>query len=390
MMNSLEDAIFIRENPHIMIGFILTALFFLLHAFFGGTFFLIMGIIYLVISLYLIYRFMPRLILGYISVCVIGFTLAFYLILKESNILVAGFTLVLVIITAWYASISERQFQVMESGKNGRYLAEISRSVFSPMQIDLKRIKRFIQFGFGVQGWNPIKLVFNKMMPPNFYLNDDIEIIPEHPHDEDTEGFLVVRSAKQLLKIPDPALKCNLPKISSLATEYDTYFNQMNEALANISNEIPNIWPSFRTKCAELDRENILAGSEMNYQFIFKFLLSKSVIIEHRDAHGDHSVCSYDDTDNSVRILSGEREIGGNFFWVRQLEFFRDNKEELLRWISTTQLNGNFISYLEGRSNFCRVIDELITSIDELLLDWKLNHYLIEDELHSKIKKLPT
>jgi hypothetical protein len=125
-----------------------------------------------------------------------------------------------------------------------------------------------------------------------------------------------------------------------------------------------------------------------SYQHLFKWLLNKTAVIDRVSDYGNHWMGIFNDEDNTIHITVEGQETDEDPYEIKKrLEYIRDNKKTLLKWINNTQLNQYFKTYFEERTQFFRIIDELIILIDKLLLNWKVEHYLIEDELHSKIKK---
>jgi len=331
---------------------------------------------------------MPKLILGYISFCTIFLTLYLYSILKESNILVAGFTLVLVIITAWYASISERQFKVTESGSKGKYIAELSRSIFSPMQIDLKRIRGYFLWGSFINDSFPIELKLFHIKHPKHYLEEDIEIIPAEAHDDKIDGLLVVRPAKALLKIQDAALKKHLFLLSPKLIVYQNSLDGINHSFDEISRKILPIWADFKTRCDELDGNHVIRILDA-YNIVFRSIFERNVTIEQIDRYGSPAIGNLvHEGDNIYVLFNGERTNNQEENIVKILLFIKDHRDEIIRWVESSSINDEFQNYRREKGIFLTTIDEIIDLIDDLLLDWKVEYYLIENELYGKIKKI--
>lgn len=188
--------------------------------------FVLLGFIFIALALGLLYFKFPKLVLGEIASIILIFSIYLSIIVHDSNILVGGATITLVLVTSWYAGIVYKQLEIIRREKESKFIAEIARSVFSAMQCDIKKIQKALVNGNFLLALNPLTLSIDRTSPnspnyPNHYLNEDIYIQREHAkaegHDLQLEERYGLSASTLFTKYSRLNLKMEVSAIDSTA-----------------------------------------------------------------------------------------------------------------------------------------------------------------------------
>jgi len=95
--------------------------------------YLIEAYVFLLVGSFVAFKKYPGFSLFIISIIIFLGTITSAIIFQKIEILNAGITLILVIITGWYAHLMNQQLDVTQRTKKGKFIAEISRSIFTPI-----------------------------------------------------------------------------------------------------------------------------------------------------------------------------------------------------------------------------------------------------------------
>jgi len=355
--------------------------------FFGQVDFLQLTYVYLALFCLVGFKKFPILsVMMLSSIIMIGALLA-YIIFKDSNFIIAGLTLVLIIVTFWYAYNTDRQFKVTENDRKGKYIAEISRSIFSPMHKSLNEAKDRLESGRYIKKENPIQIYLAEPEPA-FYLTQNVEIAPDKSSANSIKR--VKRPATFLLKIKtdDEILRYSLGKIESLNHEYDRLLKNLQSIHLKIENQFSSVLPDFEKYISEVDpgnfeylldasRDGVNYGGNVSSK-IFLCTLTRQRCMECLDPPYNGSLVCYE-RDSLLPKFGTER-------WYRffLLEFIINNRENILEWVAGTALSYDVEQLTKVQQDLLSTIEQLLETIDSLLLNWKLNYYLVEDEMHGE------
>ncbi len=304
----------------------------------------------------------------------------------NSGILTTGVTAVLAIITIWYAISTEKNVKIIERGSQGKYIAEISRSIFSPLLRDLSEARSNLKDGSFLVGIKSGTITLERIHPPEFYLKEEIPIRSiQNRTDQEAVGRYVVRPASSLLKNEDNILDRHYSDIEKLSKKYSDVYRGLKKSFHQISANTPIFWNNFKTNCDSLNNSNHSNlkdyfkekssenPKESNYCLIFRILITDREIID-------------DPTTDSLELYNIEDFLDDHLLAERQFyqftKFVSQNKEELNRWLSESIIKNDIAQFKKARADLIETIDELINKIEELLLDWKVEYYLTEDEMH--------
>ncbi len=336
-----------------------------------------------------------------LSIFIVFVSTAAYVITKDSNFIIAGLSAILIIVTSWYASNADRQFRVMENSRKGRYIAEISRSIISPMQKSLFGARRDLVRGQYLEREpgkeRPIKIYLSARSPKS-YLTKLVEIIPDRRSRSDIGN--IWRPASFLLKIKenDDILRRELEKLDSLSNDYDKLVESLENVHLDIDDQISSVLPAFKKYISEIDPvgfEHLLNTSkkEINFEENVLIAIIMGVLIHQKtitflNSWGEIISIDYeevskprkDDPHNGVftRNLPGEGEYERSI-----LKFMDENREKILEWLDGTALAHNIERLTKVQKGLLSTIDQLLGTIDSILINWKLHYFLVEDEMHG-------
>nr|WP_321349989.1 hypothetical protein [uncultured Methanoregula sp.] len=311
----------------------------------------------------------------------------YFRLIFDSGILTVGVTAVLVAITAWYAVSTEKNVKIIERGSQGKYIAEISRSIFSPMLKDLKKARVNLERGSFLVGIRS-EPTLEGINPLDFYLKGNIFICSKHAENAQMSmNRGVERPATSLLKNKDNILKKHYSDIETLTKKYSDSCSELKESIQQMSTHLPRIWDDFKTTCVSLDTfdlkdyfegESTENSHESNYCLIFRTLILNKEFI----GNPMNNYCiSLDDIESQKEnFLNSPRKDRRQFYDLA--EFIVKNKVELNQWLSESNIKNDIILFQKMRMNLIKTIDGLSEKIEELLLDWKIEYYLTEDEMH--------
>lgn len=303
--------------------------------------FMLIAIITLIISYYYIYKNDLESLIWIASGIILLISVIVVFLTRDSNYLIAGFSLILVFVTSYYAGIMKDQLKLSEKEKRGRNISEISQLIFSPMYNDLFSYYYSLRKGnfFSV---NPIKTRVEENRTPNNRLKEYV-LITNQP-------YQMYRPAKILLSYPDPILQRSLPRIQRVCDEFDLAHNQMKENLNSVYSKKSVIWANFKEYCEELDPTlNELSLTTDDFNLIF-----------------NHS------------ILQNPPETLG----ISKLhEFIKENQMTLLNWLKISLIRDEITKYLDSKIHFEEVVKKLIREIEQLYRSWRIEYYLLQNEL---------
>jgi hypothetical protein len=284
----------------------------------------------------------------------------------DTNVLLAGFTLILVIITASYAktmkeqsitmkeqsTIAQNQKELFINEKMGKYIAEIARSIFSPMHKDLENFDAHLENGNILSSTSPLQTIFDGKRLSQ-YLTGAV-FIP---------NTTFSKPVSILLNVPDDILQIKyLPKINELCQNFETILKDLNLSLELICQNKPMIWNDFKAHCLELDPNLNEQDNPDIFDHIFKCALTQF------DPMANSTALSEDQLENPV---------------IQGMVFPNRNNGEILEWLKKSQLNCAIEQYLDNKEKFQQTINELLSNIENLLLEWKIKYYLLESEMHG-------
>jgi len=302
----------------------------------------------------------------------------------NSGILNSGATAILVLITIWYAGITEKNVKIIERGSQGKYIAEISRSIFSPMLKDLAKARVNLINGSFLLGISS-KPTLEGIDPVDVYLEGNIFIYSlrarsaQQPMARGGE-----RPASSLLKTKDDILKKHYSDIKVLTRKYSDTRLELIRSIQQISTHLPLVWNDYKNICNSLDSYNlqdyfteksIENPNESNYCLIFRTIISNKEYI----GNPTYYCLALNNIDGQKDLFLSD-EYKRKFYNLGKFTF--QNKEELNRWLSESKINQDITHFQEIRMDLIKANDELTRKIEELLLDWKIEYYLTEDEMH--------
>jgi hypothetical protein len=344
----------------------------------GGL--VLLSLTFLIPAVYIEYLDSPKWFLTMLCVVTLFISLILAVLYQNTDYSTAGFTLILVFITAWYASSAEKQFRIAEKSQKGKFVAEISRSIFSPMQLGLKVASERLRQGTFLSLEEGMKLQLSNEPSPHLFLNDNISIVPRNQSVQITGS--IERPAKSLLKIQkdEIVLQTHLPGIEKLGADYDRYWGELQKYYIGIYEKIPTVAPDIKTKLLKsknfenllnLTRKVIEYDQKVVVHLIFDNIADKKFYTEQ-----DFYVFYYRADQEGAIDLPAKAE------WIKQYEkFVRENREDTIHLLLESSISEDVKNILDTQSKLSDTIQKLIVAIDDLFLDWKLEYYLVEDEL---------
>lgn len=300
-------------------------------------------------------KFLPMLIL----IITLGSSVAFngsnYF---DSDILIAGFSLVLVVITAGYASSTERLVKVTANEKKGKVIAEIARSIFSPMRENLVLANGYLEdggyfSGFGYSGL-PLKRPLNMLdglTPPMDYITKPVDVITYEQ--QFASQWELKRPAKELLRIDDEILQRRYFDITRRCVDYRRNLAKLHSIL-----------DSIHVKCQHLDEE---------FKVILMDLLIQSKFdVEPADARTD----IFFDIVIPKKVLATNNyafnTLGVDPVYVNYIYQYLDNLHNIVR--DHPALSHDIIAMEEVVSDFISCNNQFIQDIDALFTESHLSH----------------
>ncbi|MHB8163605.1 MAG: hypothetical protein ACYDDV_04540 [Methanoregula sp.] len=333
-------------------------------------------------------------ILGYqknpiFSIVLLCFTILIILIAlwnveNQPIYLTVAVTAVMAITTTWYSSNSLRQ-QVSISENIGKknYIAEIARSVFSAMQLDLLTARKYI-----VDGPFFIGIVHPKTnideISPKFYLQGNIEIRSgpslnsENPNSSTiTNGQGPRRPAAVLLKVPDDILQNDyLPKITKSCNQYEKDQKQLLESLKSIAQKTPLFWEDFKNYCNSLDTYSLknifdLYNGDSPSETFYHYLLRYALI------QGKPNAMNFQVDDGGMRLFEAQTQ-------KKFIKYINENKALILNWLLSSPAKDDVTIFRSSLENIISDIDQINDQINGLFLAWKVKYGLTEEEMNLR------
>ena len=313
---------------------------------------------------------------------VLLFSVTLWQVENQPIYLSVGITAVMVIITTYYSSNNLRQ-QVKISENSGRknYIAEIARSIFSAMQLDLLKARRSIENGPFFIGLLPPTTKIDKISPLSF-LQGDVEI----RGNPSLFGMSIERSiiasgrgpqrpARVLLTVPDETLqKKYLPVITDLCEKFENEHKNLDDSLNSMIQKSPLFFDDFKSYCDSLDKKelkeifnsiNSLSPQETFYHSLLGYALIQGV------ANADH----YVNTDDGMRQIGKKQEF---------LTYVQENREILLEWLLKSAVSIDVKAIRKTLKNLIDLINQINDQINDLFLAWKVQYGLTEEEMNLK------
>ncbi len=354
-----------RYNSLIVIAALLSILSYLFsfypnfsYSIYAGIGLLVIAIIVMAIATVILLISRPKLLVGYIFLIVFIVIIWIYIFfIPETNFLVAGFTLILVIVTAWYASMMNDQIVLSTNQMSGRYMAEICQLIFSPMQNDLKKVKKMIINDAYIARYDHenysiiTEIEIKAILAPSHYLSENILIL-DNPQSK--QGITL--KAASILQVPDDALQHKyLPKLMHLSADYDQNYKNLKININTIFEHYPSIKDDFSTYCKSFNPELF----DKCYPFdIFCALF--------------------------YNIITQKTIINNGLGFPGYINFSNEHKKELLEWLKTCKIKDDVFAYLSKKEEFCTTIDEIIITIDNLMNEWRIKYFLLLTDIHLK------
>jgi len=329
----------------------------------GGIFFpnhigyLISSYIFFIIGLVLLYRKHPvGALVGFLSIIFLGIITLAVFFQKNFDFLTAGITGILVIITGWYAKNMHTQIQIMNNEKLGKVITEISISIFSPLEENLKHIKWEFETNFFIEQLLPTKFsnLERKLSFLQYYLEGDIEVFTI------TNISRTIKvSARRLLNINDEHLLFAIHQLKKLDVDYKKNIDDLKILFKQFDDDFLPYFQEFKSKCIDLSNSSHLGipTDENYFKLILKFSMMK------QDAT--------------------PQNIGSAFEpYAHQCAFINEKRNELYSWIQNIVILRNDIQNIENEKIILICcIDEMIKEVDILLYNWKITYYLTETEM---------
>jgi hypothetical protein len=325
----------------------------------------ISSIIVFFVGIFINYKKHPRYAIFSIILFVVMLTItAAYFFSNFANapaqILTLGIYVILVIVTTWYASIMQHQVSIMNNEKLGKVIAEISRSIFSPMKNGLNEIQTELKDGTYVSELHPSKLKFKDEWEKilDNYLSSDVVIIPVLS--DHKRMNTIWRSAKQLLDIDDDELNLTLLLLGKLKRDFYNNIEELSKAHQQFDDDFIPYWIPFKEECTKLDPSN---SFDKQYDPDFAKVL-KYVFIQ----------CDF--LDSEERIYIGHNK--------KLPQFIDENREKLYSWMQNISVLKIDIENIEKKKlGLIENISEIVKEIRTLLSIWKITYYLTEEELEA-------
>jgi hypothetical protein len=332
-----------------------------------NTFFLIISIIFSLIGIIFLYNKSPAFSIAYFLfvIFLISVTAGMMYPTEKYQIIGVGLTLLLVILTFWYASTMLHQIKIMNNEKLGKVIGEIARSIFSPLRDELFEIKGLLNSGYYISHlYHPTTLKFGKHGKDvvNHYINGEIEIYPKSYSSEDKKP--INRLAYRLLKIEDEDLKYLLFILNGKNKEFVKIIDEMNALFNELDGDLIPFWIPFKEECEKLIQSPQNSKPYLNTdfdEFDLEMILKHSLI--QQDYH-----------------LSVPFVIPGKQGELPR--FISENKEKIFVWLTHNPALKNDIENIEKKKKMLiENIDEMLGEINYLLSTWKITYYLAEEEL---------
>jgi hypothetical protein len=295
--------------------------------------------------------------------------------------LTVGVTSVMVITTTWYSSNMLRQVRIAENSGKKNYIAEIARSIFSSMQLDLLNARRSITEGPFFTGLLPLKTTIDRVSPL-FYLQGDVEIRGKPLlYGLSTDRSIIGngrgphRPARVLLTVPDDKLQKNLPVITELCKKFEEEHKKIDFFLNSLIQKSPLFWEDFKSYCDSLDKyelkgvfisRNGQSPNETYYHYLLRYALTQ----------GNPDVEHYQVIDDGIRLVGKQQEF---------LNYLRENRVLLLDWLIKSPVGIEVREIRTTLENLVSLIDQTNDQINELFLAWKVQYGLTEDEMNLKV-----
>ena len=321
---------------------------------------------------------------------------------KSDGAAIAGFTLILIIITGWYARSTEKQYKISERLHKGRYIAEISRSIFSPMLYNLRNIKKRLEYGIFLNFDDGVKINLSYLESPEYFIHGDVQIIPEIQ----TIGVSgdLRRPARQLLNIEqhDEILKYSISSIEKLSASYSKRIMELQENYDYFLEGFPSILTNIKQECPSFHNtefSEVLRNTNhtINYEdnLIRKICidsLSNTRCYSHTDAIGQRIFIRGILEEGNIRIsilnwnhFTDIESIDSEYYYPKiYLNFLLFEKGSIINYLKTTSLNEYTNNIINLQTELLELVNELITTIESLQLKWKTEYFLLKNELHER------
>lgn len=318
-----------------------------------------------------------------ISLSILLITIYITAFKQDTNILTAGSTLILIFITAYYAHLTgkttAKQVNLIERERRGRYIAELARSLFSPLQISAKERLKILKSGNFTENVDnnnitSIKFLFDHNKSPISFLSGEIEIIPLEDRTSPTEiRSPIFRPVETLLNLPDIILIRHISNIFKLTRECNNIEIKLKTNVTKIYSTVEPLWDEFNKAFYSLNGseqfEYILKREPQFVRIIFYYLIFERPLIFSRE--------------NLSRTEMIFDEMASDRICTALREFILINTENLQNWISSSPLKDAYEELKLTQNDYFEKHQRLVQEIDELLLEWKLEYYLLEQEINS-------
>jgi hypothetical protein len=284
---------------------------------------------------------------------------------EKYQIVGVGLTLLLVVLTFWYASIMLHQIKIMNNEKLGKVISEIARSIFSPLRNELIEIQEQLKTGRYVSTILPSKLNITKKGEElvKKYTKGQIEIRPTSTFSEPKNP--IKRSASRLLKIDDEDLVYAMALLNDDNTQFVENIYHLNNLHTQFDSDLLPYWIPFKEECKRLielpNNQPYLTTdfSEDDYKIVLKY-----------------SFIQQDYSPYHPNILPGKQE--------ELPRFISENGKMLLIWLQNVPTLKNDMDNIEQqRVKIIVIIAKMLGRITYLLSHWKMTYYLTEEELEE-------
>lgn len=276
-----------------------------------------------------------------------------------------GISLLLVVLTFWYASIMLSQIKIMNNEKMGKVISEIARSIFSPLRKELIEIQDQLKTGKYLSTILPSKLNISKIGEElvNKYTKDQIEIRPISTLSEPKNP--IKRSASRLLKIDDEDLVFAMALLNDDNNEFIESIHHLNDLHIQFDSDLLPYWIPFKEECKRLieipnNRPYLTTDfTESDFKIVLKY-----------------SFIQQEYSPFPPRVLAGKQE--------ELPRFISENGEALLNWLQNIpSLKTDMNNIEQQRAKIISIINKMLGRITFLLSHWKMTYYLTEEELEE-------
>ncbi len=309
--------------------------------------------------------------------------ISFWYVEKQPIYLSVGITAVMAITTAWYSSNNlNQQIKISENLSRRQYIAEIARSIFSAMQLDLLNARRDITNGPFFIALSPLKTTIDNISPLS-YLERNVEIrgVPSVYPMSNNRSVIENRKgphrpARVLLSVPDANLQNTyLPVISELCKNFDDEHNQLNDTLKKLIDKSSLFFEDFKKYCDSLDKYELKDvfrsfNGESPRETFYHYLLRYALIQGIPDAEL-HQVID----GGGIRTIGKQKEFSA---------YLQENRGLLLQWLLMSDVSDEVKTIRKTLENLVNLIDRINDQINELFLAWKIQYGLTEDEMNLK------